>query len=167
MPVEPIIKLTRIAPNLYSREASDATGEPVYTDADLYNFDLNKAVLKKEHVGWLKDVACDYIRRSHLNCFIWGEASRSGPHDYNVKLSFKRAFAAFHVLMEEGIDVLRVKVYGVGEAYAHLVEDARDRKVRVVLVDAPINSTCGRVKMQVNWLDPVSRHKRRGRRRIV
>jgi hypothetical protein len=167
MPVEPIIKLTRCLPHVLSREWNDAIGDPVYADADLHSFDLNKAVLKTEHEWWLRNVACDYLRRSHLNCFIWGEASRSGPHDYNVKLSYKRAFATFHVLLSGGIDVMRIKVYGIGEVHAQLFEDARDRKVRVVLVDQPIEITCGRLQMHLNWLDPLHRDKGRLRARAV
>jgi outer membrane protein OmpA-like peptidoglycan-associated protein len=166
MAVKPEIWVERTGPNLFSREATDVHGEPAYADADLYNFDLNKAVLKWGHEDWLRDVACDWIRRSHLNCFIMGETSRSGPHDYNVRLSFKRAFAAFHVLLAAGIDGMRIKVYGVGEALAHQREDATDRKVQVALLDLPIDSTSGLAKMKLNWIDPFYKERRRLRRQV-
>jgi OOP family OmpA-OmpF porin len=62
------------------------------------------------------DYVVNFLKRNPgVNLEIKGYADEIGPEDYNLKLSEKRALSVKKILIDSGIDALRLSVKGYGE----------------------------------------------------
>jgi OOP family OmpA-OmpF porin len=86
-----------------------------------------RAKLDKEIVARAKDLGS--ISLVHID----GHADRLGSHEYNQKLSEKRAEAVRAYLVSRGFDAARIEVLGSGKTNA--VKSCPDQKNRKALIE--------------------------------
>ncbi len=79
-------------------------------------FDFDKAVLKQESYPELNRIAGLMKERAAMQVEIAGHADATGPEDYNLNLSKRRAQAVATYLSTQGIDAQRINVTYFGEA---------------------------------------------------
>ncbi|MCU0418502.1 MAG: OmpA family protein [Cyclobacteriaceae bacterium] len=79
-------------------------------------FDFDKAVLKQESYPELNRIAGLMKERATMQVEIAGHADATGPEDYNLNLSKRRAQAVANYLSTQGIDAQRITVTYYGEA---------------------------------------------------
>lgn len=78
-------------------------------------FDFDKAVLKQESYPELNRIAGLMKERAAMQVEIAGHADATGPEDYNLNLSKRRAQAVANYLSTQGIDAQRINVTYYGE----------------------------------------------------
>ncbi|HET9405374.1 MAG TPA: OmpA family protein [Burkholderiales bacterium] len=78
-------------------------------------FDFDKAVLKPEGRAMLDDVARELNGALYEVIFVTGHTDRIGSHEYNRKLSERRAYAVSDYLVSRDVAAHRVKAEGRGE----------------------------------------------------
>lgn len=123
-------------------EALQATQTPrgmVLTLGDVL-FDLDKADLKSAGLRTVERLAQFMEEYPERRVRIEGYTDSTGPDDYNLGLSERRAQAVRDALMQEGIDSSRVEVKGFGEQYPVASNDSasgrqQNRRVEIVISD--------------------------------
>ncbi len=78
-------------------------------------FDFDKSVLKPESFPELNRIVTLMQERSTMTVEIGGHADSTGPDDYNMALSGRRAKAVSDYLTEHGVDKSRVSTVAYGE----------------------------------------------------
>jgi len=104
-------------------------------DEDLF-FDFDSAELKQGGLGELDRVADVLNKYRKTTIRIEGHTDRSGPAEYNQKLSERRAEAVKEALIQRGVIQERLKAEGYGESQPVSSEPARNRRVELYI--API-----------------------------
>lgn len=79
-------------------------------------FDVNKATLKEESKGQLERLATVLSKYEDTNILLEGHTDSTGPEDYNLDLSIRRAQAVANYLASLGVNPTRFTVMGYGEA---------------------------------------------------
>src|SRR5262245_3605322 len=119
-----------------------------------YNFDVNIATLKDEHVKFIKEQVVPALNDNpYASIVLLGTASKSGEDDYNKTLSVNRATEVKNALSKSGIAISRIMWDGLGNTASESKsnEDDADRAVRMYL-NCPI--TVDKVSL---WTDSWSR----------
>ncbi len=101
------------------------------------HFDFDKAEVKPEYHPLLERVAQILRENPSLRIEIQGHTDSTGPHEYNVRLSERRAQAVADYLSSHGINADRMSVTGVGEADPVASNDteegrAKNRRVQIM-----------------------------------
>ncbi len=106
-----------------------------YYDAiDLIFFALNSSYLSANFESRINDIANFLKSNATLKLQITGHADATGPRDYNLWLSERRANTIRSKLIEHGIDSLRVEVLGKGFEHpiaSNITESGRAQNRRV------------------------------------
>ncbi|MFV8225490.1 OmpA family protein [Christiangramia aquimixticola] len=79
-------------------------------------FDVNKASIKPESGGILREISELLKTHTDLKFRIEGNTDSDGEPDYNLELSNKRAMAVKDALLKMGIEESRLEAQGNGEA---------------------------------------------------
>lgn len=101
-------------------------------------FDFDSDVLGPEALALLREPSDLLGRDSSLTIVLHGHADTTGPDDYNLALSQRRARAVARFFQAQGIPPSRIRMYGFGEsrpaATNHTREGrARNRRVEVLV----------------------------------
>ena len=111
-----------VAPAPTPAPAPEPTPEPeapvaqvVRVELDV-KFDFDKAVVKPNSYGDVKNLADFMAQYPATNVEVAGHTDSVGPDAYNQKLSQRRADAVKQVLVKDGIDASRVSSVGYGES---------------------------------------------------
>lgn len=78
-------------------------------------FDVNKATLKEESKRELERLAAILNKYEDTNILLEGHTDSTGPEDYNMDLSIRRAQAVANYLASLGVNPTRFTVMGYGE----------------------------------------------------
>jgi outer membrane protein OmpA-like peptidoglycan-associated protein len=101
-------------------------------------FDWDRSDLSAQAIATLRQVAAAYKQRGSARVTATGHADRSGPDDYNMALSLRRANAVKNALVSEGVPATAIAVVGRGESQplvqtADGVREPQNRRVEIVL----------------------------------
>lgn len=110
--------------------AVDATGCPQRGSITLegVTFELNSAQLTAESFRVLDEVAAQLMKYPRLRIELQGHTDSTGPDDYNLALSQKRAEAVRDYLISRGVAASQLTARGLGEAQP--IDDNRTREGR-------------------------------------
>lgn len=100
-------------------------------------FDWDKAVLTPEAKRIVASAAADFSKGKNVRIVVTGHADTSGPKDYNIKLSQRRAEAVKKEFVTHGVasDALVTRGAGEGELRvptADGVREAQNRRAEIV-----------------------------------
>jgi outer membrane protein OmpA-like peptidoglycan-associated protein len=101
-------------------------------------FDWDRSDLSPQALQTLQQVASTYKQRGSARVIATGHADRSGPDDYNMALSLRRANAVKNALVQNGVPATAIAVVGRGESQplvptADGVREPQNRRVEIVL----------------------------------
>jgi outer membrane protein OmpA-like peptidoglycan-associated protein len=101
-------------------------------------FDWDRSDLSAQAMQTLQQVAAAYKQRGSARVVATGHADRSGPDDYNMALSLRRANAVKNALVSNGVPAAAISVVGRGESQplvqtADGVREPQNRRVEIVL----------------------------------
>lgn len=92
----------------------EAVIEEVSLSADAH-FAVDSAALKPDGIEQIRQLAIRSKNIKDLGIEVSGHADSTGPEDYNLRLSARRAASVKKVLVEEGIDPTVIMTRGYGE----------------------------------------------------
>ena len=104
------------------------------------NFEFDSSVLTEDSMSIIKEFSVFMDEPKRLNIEIQGHTDSRGTHEYNQKLSERRAKAVYDALIEIGISKDRLKYVGYGETQLLIVENdikanfAQNRRVQAVIL---------------------------------
>jgi outer membrane protein OmpA-like peptidoglycan-associated protein len=108
-------------------------------------FGLNKAVLTDEGKSKLDALVQQTQGMARYQIEVQGFTDRTGPKDYNVALSARRADAVVRYLVDKGVPLRRVHMIGLGETPKTDATMSRKEMRRVVVnlytPDAPMSAS--------------------------
>jgi outer membrane protein OmpA-like peptidoglycan-associated protein len=101
-------------------------------------FDWDRSDLSPQARQTLQQVASTYQQRGSARVVATGHADRSGPDDYNMALSLRRANTVKNALVGDGVPATAISVIGKGETQpmvqtADGVREPQNRRVEIVL----------------------------------
>jgi len=79
-------------------------------------FDVDKAVLKDQYKGELSELATILNKYADTNILLEGHTDSTGPEEYNLELSRKRAQATASYLATQNVNPTRFTTMGYGES---------------------------------------------------
>jgi OmpA-OmpF porin, OOP family len=79
-------------------------------------FDVNKSAIKNESMGTINEIVEMMIEHPDLNFRVEGHTDGDGDESYNQKLSEERAAAVKRLLIQNGIEAMRLDSKGYGES---------------------------------------------------
>lgn len=91
------------------------TGETVAIVTNI-NFDFDKSNIRPDQVSKLDRVVNTLKNNENVRVRIEGHADSTGPAEYNVGLSVRRAESVRKYLVDKGIAITRLSVVGKGES---------------------------------------------------
>jgi outer membrane protein OmpA-like peptidoglycan-associated protein len=111
---------------------------PATTPSFMVFFDWDRSDLSQQAMQTLQQVASAYKQRGSARVVATGHADRSGPDDYNMALSLRRANAVKNALVSNGVPATAISVVGKGETQplvptADGVREPQNRRVEIVL----------------------------------
>jgi outer membrane protein OmpA-like peptidoglycan-associated protein len=127
-------KLARIPGTTVER--TDAETLLVRFDSDVL-FPLDSDRPTAQSLVTLGEVGDVLVRYPKTAVVVQGHTDSTGPTDYNVELSERRALAVKDLLVDRGVDQRRVAAIGHGEVYpvaSNGFEDGRRRNRRVTIL---------------------------------
>lgn len=123
---------------IFAVEALEQPAEPVATTPPpvLVFFDWDQADLEREAVPIMNQLADGLQNNPEWPVRIRGYADTSGPVDYNIALSMRRAETVRDALVERGVDPDRMELIALGETELRVptadgVREPQNRRVRV------------------------------------
>lgn len=96
--------------------ATQVTDLQMVLDASDVLFDFDKWVIKKDAVPELDQWAIFFEENPPMTASIYGYADSTGPTEYNLNLSAKRAQAVVNYLVKKGVAPERLTAKGFGES---------------------------------------------------
>ncbi|WP_439100824.1 OmpA family protein [Congregibacter sp.] len=112
----------------------DATGCPVKDEVvltvDRLNFAFDSAALDAQSRSALDAAVAVIKSSSSVKMDVVGYTDTSGPEEYNLGLSKRRAQAAVDYLVSQGVDADQLRAAGRGEADPVASNDSRDGRER-------------------------------------
>jgi OmpA-OmpF porin, OOP family len=122
---------------LEKKEMAQAAAPMSPADYTVY-FDWDKSVINPAGQAVINDVLADAAKHSPSSISATGYTDRSGPEDYNMALSLRRADAVRSALIAGGIPADKITVAGRGESdpavpTADGVREAKNRRVELIL----------------------------------
>ena len=100
-------------------------------------FDWDKAVLTPEAKRIIASAAADFSKGKNVRVVVTGHADTSGPKDYNIKLSQRRADAVKKEFISHGVSADTLDTRGAGENELRVptmdsVREAQNRRAEIV-----------------------------------
>ena len=86
------------------------------TQAFMVFFDWDRSNLSAQAVNTVKQAAAAYKTRGSAQITATGHTDTSGPENYNMALSLRRANAVKDALVREGVPAQAISVIGRGES---------------------------------------------------
>ena len=110
----------------------DADGCPDVVPPTFGNvrFALNSAKLRRQDMPVLRKVARALKKHPSLRVKLRGHADESGPEEYNLKLSRRRARAVHNYLLRQGVKASRIQVEALGETEPLSTEQDRNSQAK-------------------------------------
>ena len=101
-------------------------------------FDVDQSELKGQYRGELAELSKILNKYEDTNIMLVGHTDSTGPEDYNLNLSKKRADSVADYLASQNVDSNRFTTEGVGEAQPIATNDteagrAQNRRVEVAI----------------------------------
>ena len=101
-------------------------------------FDWDRSDLSAQAMTTLRQVASAYKERGSARVTATGHTDKSGPDDYNMALSLRRANTVKNALVSEGVPANVIAVVGRGEGQplvqtADGVREPQNRRVEIVM----------------------------------
>jgi OOP family OmpA-OmpF porin len=101
-------------------------------------FDWDRSNLSQQALNTIKQAADAFKATGKARITATGHADRSGPEDYNMALSLRRANAVKDALVRDGVPPMAISVIGKGETQplvptADGVREPQNRRVEIVL----------------------------------
>lgn len=101
-------------------------------------FDIDKAVLKPQVQSELTELAGILLKYEDTNIMLAGHTDATGPEDYNMELSRRRAQSVADFLAARNVDPVRFTVQGFGETQPVASNEtalgrAQNRRVEVAI----------------------------------
>jgi outer membrane protein OmpA-like peptidoglycan-associated protein len=101
-------------------------------------FDWDRANLSAQALNTIKQAANAYKTKGQARVTATGHADRSGPENYNMTLSLRRANAVKDALVKEGVPATAIAVVGRGESMplvqtADGVREPQNRRVEILV----------------------------------
>jgi OmpA-OmpF porin, OOP family len=114
------------------------TQAPVQTTSFMVFFDWDRSNLSAQALNTIKQAAGAYKTKGSARITATGHADKSGPENYNMALSLRRANAVKDALVREGVPATAISVVGRGESQplvptADGVREPQNRRVEIVL----------------------------------
>ena len=108
------------------------------TPSYLVFFDWDRSNLSAQAVNTIKQAAGAYKTKGSARITATGHTDKSGPDDYNMALSLRRANAVKDALVREGVPATAISVMGRGETQplvqtADGVREPQNRRVEIVI----------------------------------
>jgi outer membrane protein OmpA-like peptidoglycan-associated protein len=101
-------------------------------------FDWDRSNLSAQALNTIRQAAAAYKSKGSARITATGHADRSGPENYNMALSLRRANAVKDALVREGVPAAAIAVIGRGESQplvptADGVREPQNRRVEIVI----------------------------------
>jgi outer membrane protein OmpA-like peptidoglycan-associated protein len=101
-------------------------------------FDWDRSNLSAQALNTIQQAANQFKTRGNARITATGHADKSGPENYNMALSLRRANAVKDALVREGVPATAISVVGRGEAQplvqtADGVREPQNRRVEIVI----------------------------------
>jgi outer membrane protein OmpA-like peptidoglycan-associated protein len=101
-------------------------------------FDWDRSDLSAQAQQTLQQVAAAYKQRGSARVVATGHADKSGPDNYNMALSLRRANTVKNALVSDGVPAAAISVVGKGESQplvqtADGVREPQNRRVEIVI----------------------------------
>lgn len=94
------------------------------------NFDTNSHKIKTKYYSQLQKIARLIIRYFDIKVKIVGHTDETGTHEYNQKLSEKRAKAVYDFLISKNVNKQQLSWKGKGKTEPINIEDTKKSKIR-------------------------------------
>jgi OOP family OmpA-OmpF porin len=101
-------------------------------------FDWDRSNLSEQALNTIKQAANAYKTKGNARITATGHTDKSGPENYNMALSLRRANAVKDALVREGVPATAISVVGRGESQplvqtADGVREPQNRRVEIVI----------------------------------
>jgi outer membrane protein OmpA-like peptidoglycan-associated protein len=101
-------------------------------------FDWDRSNLSQQALNTIQQAADQFKATGKARITATGHTDRSGPDDYNMALSLRRANAVKDALVRDGVPPMAISVIGKGETQplvqtADGVREPQNRRVEIVL----------------------------------
>jgi outer membrane protein OmpA-like peptidoglycan-associated protein len=101
-------------------------------------FDWDRSNLSAQALNTIKQAANQFKAKGNARITATGHADKSGPENYNMALSLRRANAVKDALVREGVPATAISVVGRGESQplvqtADGVREPQNRRVEIVI----------------------------------
>jgi len=111
---------------------------PATTPSFMVFFDWDRSDLSQQALQTLQQVSAAYKQRGSARVVATGHADRSGPDDYNMALSLRRANAVKAALVRDGVPVSAIDESWHGKENPRVptadgVREPQNRRVEIVL----------------------------------
>ena len=111
---------------------------PAQVTSYMVFFDWDRSNLSAQALNTIKQAAQAYKSKGNARVTATGHTDTSGPENYNMALSLRRANAVKDALVREGVPPTAIAVIGRGEAQplvqtADGVREPQNRRVEIVL----------------------------------
>ena len=111
---------------------------PVAAPSYMVFFDWDRSDLSAQALNTIRQAADAFKTRGNARITATGHADKSGPENYNMALSLRRANAVKDALVRDGVPATSIAVLGRGESQplvqtADGVREPQNRRVEIVL----------------------------------
>jgi outer membrane protein OmpA-like peptidoglycan-associated protein len=111
---------------------------PAATPSFMVFFDWDRSNLSQQALQTIGQAAASYKTKGSARITATGHADRSGPENYNMALSLRRANAVKDALVRNGVPATAISVVGKGETQplvptADGVREPQNRRVEIVI----------------------------------
>jgi outer membrane protein OmpA-like peptidoglycan-associated protein len=115
-----------------------AAPAPATAPSFMVFFDWDRSDLSAQAQQTLQQVASTYKQRGSARVVATGHADKSGPDNYNMALSLRRANTVKNALVRDGVPASAISVVGKGESSpliqtADGVREPQNRRVEIVI----------------------------------
>jgi opacity protein-like surface antigen len=119
-------------------EAAPPPPPPPTTVSFMVFFDWDRSNLSAQALNTIRQAAAAYKTKGNARITATGHTDKSGPENYNMALSLRRANAVKDALVREGVPATAISVVGRGEAQplvqtADGVREPQNRRVEIVI----------------------------------